>query len=89
MCNRTCENNIIAKISELSNRLHDIGLPMSYHPHMGTIIQSEKDVEKLTRKIEQILPDELFLRSSGSEFSTLLTNYSMGHYDYSGKNASL
>ena len=46
----------------------------------------EKDVEKLTRKIEQILPDELFLQASGSEFSNLLTNYSMGHYDYSGKN---
>lgn len=46
----------------------------------------EKDVEKLTKKIEQILPDELFFRSSGSKFSNLLTNYSMGYYDYSGKN---
>jgi len=34
------------KISEISNRLQDIGLPMSYHAHMGTIIQTEEDIEK-------------------------------------------
>ena len=46
----------------------------------------EADVEKLTRKIEQILPNDLFLQTSATEFSNLLTNYTMGHYDYSGKN---
>ena len=35
------------KVSEISNRLTDIGLPMSYHAHMGTIIQSEEDINKL------------------------------------------
>ncbi len=34
------------KISELSNRLMDEGMPMSYHEHMGTIIQSEEDVDR-------------------------------------------
>ena len=34
------------KINELSNMLMDAGLPMSYHEHMGTIIQSEEDVDK-------------------------------------------
>ncbi len=34
------------KISEISNRLSDIGLPMSFHEHMGTIIQSEEDVNR-------------------------------------------
>ena len=33
------------KISELANRLDDVGIPMSYHEHMGTIIQTEKDVD--------------------------------------------
>ena len=33
------------KISEISNRLDDVGLPMSYHEHVGTIIQTEEDVE--------------------------------------------
>ena len=46
----------------------------------------ESDVENLTKKIEQILPDELFLQATTGKFSNLLTNYSMGQYDYSGKN---
>ena len=46
----------------------------------------ETDIEKLSRKIEQILPDDLFLKTPAGEFSNLLTNYSMGQYDYSGKN---
>ena len=35
------------KISEIAKRLSDIGLPMSYHEHMGTIIQSEQDIYRL------------------------------------------
>ena len=34
-------DNYCNKISEISSRLHDQGLPMSFHEHMGTIIQSE------------------------------------------------
>ena len=34
------------KISEISNRLDDIGIPMSYHEHMGTIIQTEDDINR-------------------------------------------
>ena len=32
------------KINDLSNMLMDEGIPMSYHEHMGTIIQSEEDL---------------------------------------------
>ena len=39
--------NYCNKISEIAKRLSDIGLPMSYHEHMGTIIQSEQDVDRL------------------------------------------
>ena len=35
------------KITEISKRLSDVGLPMSYHEHMGTIIQSKQDVDRL------------------------------------------
>ena len=35
------------KVSEISKKLHDIGLPMTFHEHMGTIIQSEEDVVRL------------------------------------------
>jgi len=34
------------KINEISNRLNDSGIPMSYHEHMGTIIQTEQDVDR-------------------------------------------
>ena len=34
------------KISDISSRLNDVGLPMSYHEHMGTFIQTEKDVDR-------------------------------------------
>ena len=34
------------KISEISNRLDDIGIPLSYHEHMGTIIQTEEDINR-------------------------------------------
>ena len=33
------------KINEISDRLNDEGIPMSYHEHMGTIIQTENDVD--------------------------------------------
>ena len=33
------------KINEISNRLDDEGIPMSYHEHMGTIIQTENDID--------------------------------------------
>ena len=33
------------KITQISNRLDDVGLPISYHEHMGTIIQTENDVD--------------------------------------------
>ena len=45
------------KVSEISKRLTDIGLPMSYHAHMGTIIQSEEDIDKLLDNTN----DETFL----------------------------
>ncbi|SVB93985.1 uncharacterized protein METZ01_LOCUS246839, partial [marine metagenome] len=40
-------SNYCNKISEIAKRLSDIGLPMSYHEHMGTIIQSEQDIYRL------------------------------------------
>ena len=46
----------------------------------------EEDVVKLTKKIEQILPANLFLHSSTLDYSDIFTNYAVGEYDYSGKN---
>ena len=35
------------KISELAKYLEDQGMPMGYHHHMGTVIESQKDTERL------------------------------------------
>ena len=66
------------KISEISNRLDDVGLPMSYHEHMGTIIQSENDVEKfleLTNEKTYILYDTGHLLFAKANYKEILRKY--------------
>ncbi len=36
-----------AKISELGKYLEDEGMPLAYHHHMGTVIETQKDIERL------------------------------------------
>ena len=35
------------KISEIARRLEDENMPLAYHHHMGTVIQSQEDTERL------------------------------------------
>jgi len=66
------------KISELSNRLMDEGMPMSYHEHMGTIIQSEDDVDKfisLTNDNTFLLYDTGHLMFAQANYEKILKNY--------------
>ena len=35
------------KITEIGKRLEDEGMPLAYHHHMGTVIQSQEDIERL------------------------------------------
>ena len=66
------------KISELSNRLDDVGLPMSYHEHMGTIIQTEDDVDKLlnlTNEKTYLLFDTGHLLFAGANYVNILKKY--------------
>ena len=35
------------KISELGKYLEDEGMPLAYHHHMGTVIETQKDTERL------------------------------------------
>ena len=39
--------NYYKKISEMGKYLEDEGMPLAYHHHMGTVIESQKDTEKL------------------------------------------
>ena len=35
------------KISEIGKYLEDQGMPLAYHHHMGTVIESQRDTERL------------------------------------------
>jgi len=40
-------NNFCKKISEMGKYLEDQGMPLAYHHHMGTVIETQKDTERL------------------------------------------
>ena len=66
------------KISEISNRLYNEGIPMSYHEHMGTIIQSEEDVDKFIDKTNDktyLLYDTGHLLFAQANYEKILKNY--------------
>ena len=66
------------KISELSNRLHDIGLPMSYHEHMGTIIQTEVDIDRFMNDTNDktfLLYDTGHLLFAQANYESVLKKY--------------
>jgi len=71
-------NDYGKKISEISNRLEDIGIPMSYHEHMGTLIQSETDIEHLMNETNDktyLLYDTGHLLFSGANCENILKKY--------------
>jgi len=66
------------KISEISNRLYNEGIPMSYHEHMGTIIQNEEDVDKFmdyTNEKTYLLYDTGHLLFAQANNEKVLKNY--------------
>ncbi len=70
--------NYCNKINDLSNMLMDEGIPMSYHEHMGTIIQSEEDIDKfvnLTNDNTFLLYDTGHLMFAEANYERILKNY--------------
>jgi len=66
------------KISEISKRLDDVGLPISYHPHMGTIIQNEDDIDRLlnyTNNKTNLLFDTGHLMFANADYNIILNKY--------------
>ncbi len=66
------------KINEISNRLNDEGIPMSYHEHMGTIIQTENDVDRFmvnTNDNTFLLYDTSHLLFAKANYERVLKNY--------------
>ncbi len=70
--------NYCNKISEIAKRLSDVGLPMSYHEHMGTIIQSEQDVDRLlenTNDKTYLLFDTGHVLFAQGDYQSMLKKY--------------
>ena len=66
------------KINDISNRLSDEGIPMSYHEHMGTIIQTENDVDRFMNNTNQntfLLYDTGHLLFAEGNYARVLKNY--------------
>ena len=71
-------SNYCNKISEIAKRLSDIGLPMSYHEHMGTIIQSEQDIYRLldnTNDRTSLLFDTGHIFFAKGDYESILKKY--------------
>ena len=71
-------NEYCKKISEISKRLADVGLPMSYHEHMGTIIQSEEDINRLldnTNDETFLLYDTGHIMFAQGDYESILKKY--------------
>ena len=67
-----------AKMTEFAERLADEGLKLSYHHHMGTIIQSERDIDALmahTRASVHLLLDTGHARWGGADPAGLALAY--------------
>jgi inosose dehydratase len=67
-----------AKLTEFAERLADAGLRLCYHHHMGTIIQSERDIDALmahTKPPVHLLLDTGHARWGGSDPAALARAY--------------
>ncbi len=71
-----------AKMTEFAERLADEGLKLCYHHHMGTIIQSERDIDALmahTKPAVHLLLDTGHARWGGADPAGLGARLSIAH----------
>ena len=69
-------------MTEFAQRLADEGLKLCYHHHMGTIVQSERDIDALmahTRPPVHLLLDTGHARWGGSDPAALARAYRVAH----------
>jgi myo-inosose-2 dehydratase len=67
-----------AKMTELAERLADEGLRLCYHHHMGTVVQSERDIDAFmahTRPPVRLLLDTGHARWGGADPAALASAY--------------
>jgi inosose dehydratase len=67
------------KISEISKYMEDSGVPLAYHHHMGTVVQSQEDTERLidnTSDAVKLLIDTGHMMFAGGDFIKIAKDYS-------------
>ncbi len=66
------------KISELGKYLEDQGMPLAYHHHMGTVIETQKDTERLienTHESVKLTLDTGHMLFAKGDSKSILQNY--------------
>ena len=67
------------KINEVSKYMEDYGVPLAYHHHMGTVVQSQEDTERLidnTLSSVKLLIDTGHMLFAGGDFIKVAKDYS-------------
>ena len=67
------------KINEISKHMEDNGVPLAYHHHMGTVVQSQEDTERLidnTSDTVKLLIDTGHMLFAGGDFVKIAKDYS-------------
>ena len=67
------------KINEIGKYMEDSGVPLAYHHHMGTVVQSQEDTERLidnTSDAVKLLIDTGHMMFAGGDFAKIAKDYS-------------
>ena len=67
------------KVNEIGKYMQDNGVPLAYHHHMGTVVQSQEDTERLidnTSDTVKLLIDTGHMMFAGGDFVKIAKDYS-------------
>ena len=70
---------LYSRVSEISKYMQDKGVPLAYHHHMGTVVQSQEDTERLidnTSDTVKLLIDTGHMMFAGGDFAKVAKDYS-------------
>ncbi len=69
---------LVYRINELSSMMIDSGMPLAYHHHMGTVIQTQKEIERLienTKDSVKLLIDTGHMLFTGGDSIKLINDF--------------
>ena len=72
-------DKLVFRMNEISKMMIDENMPLAYHHHMGTVVQSQEDTERLidnTSDAVKLLIDTGHMMFAGGDFAKIAKNYS-------------